>query len=108
MNTPANTKRSPIVLIRTFAIIELIVGGLYFLGTSLDTYKYELYTLLLLSKLVSYQTLKVFLLPLGQLGITIYAFLRWYYESYTIRPNVISHGWGVFFKKEIGICDSRK
>lgn len=103
MNIPSAIKRSPIVLIRTFAVIEVIVAALYFLGTSLDTYKYELYTLLPFSKLVSYQTLKIFFLPLAQLAITIYAFLRWYYESYTIRTNLISHEWGVFFKKDLTI-----
>lgn len=94
------TKRSPIVLIRTFMAIELIVVVLYVLGTTADAYKYELYTLLPLSRIFTYQTLKLFLLPLAQLMITIYAFLSWHRESYAINYGTITHSWGVFFKKE--------
>lgn len=93
-------KRSPIVLIRTFAAIELAVAIIYILGTIPDAYKYELYTLLPFSGSYSYQALKLFLVPFAQFAITVYAFFRWYYESYTIRPGSIIHGWGVLFKYE--------
>lgn len=100
MSNAITTKRSPIVLIRTFVAIELVVVALYLLGTAADAYKYELYTLLPFSGAFTYQTLKLLLLPLAQLIITIYAFLSWYRESYTIRPGVITHTLGVLYKKE--------
>ena len=101
MDTPAPIRRSPIVLIRTFVVIEFLGFVAYFLATTLGNYKYELYTRLpLFSSLLSYQTAKLLFLSGAQLVITIYAFFRWYYETYTIQPDAVTHRWGVFFKKE--------
>ncbi len=104
----ASTKRSPIVLIRTLAAIEFVVVALYLLGTTIDAYKYELYTLLPFSNTYTYQTLKLMLLPLGQLAITTFAFLGWYRESYTARPGGVAHSWGVLLKKEAEIAFDAK
>lgn len=94
-------KRSPIVLIKTFALIELAGFVAYYLAAALGNFKYQLYTqLFLLPNLLSYQTAKLLLLSGAQFLITIYAFIRWYYESYVVRQGAISHRWGVFFKKE--------
>lgn len=107
MDAPAPIRRSPIVLIRTFVAIELLGFVAYFFATTLGYYKYELYTQLpLFSSLLSYQTAKLLFLSGVQLLITIYAFFRWYYETYEIRPDVITHKWGVFFKKEKGVMPS--
>src|SRR3989344_3563392 len=101
MNNAVTTKRSPVVLIRTFVAIELAAAALYLLGTTIDaSFKFSLFALIPYSESFTYQTLKLILLPLGQLTITIYAFLNWYRESYTIRHNSVTHSWGVFFKKE--------
>ncbi len=92
-------KRSPIVLIRTLVAIEALAFAGYLLAVALGNYKYELYTNLLLSSILPYQIAKLFLLSGAQLVITIYAFFRWYYESYTFRPGEISYARGVVFKK---------
>lgn len=94
-------KRSPIVLIRTFILIEALAFVAYLAVAQLGNYKYEIYTKLQpLSGILSYQWAKFLFLSGAQLAITIYAFLRWYYESYVISPGIISHRRGVFFKKE--------
>ncbi len=92
-------RRSPIVLIRTFVLIEILGFICYSVAATLGNYKYDLYTRLSLSNVLSYATAKFLLLSGAQLVITIYAFLKWYYESYAIGPGAISHEWGVFFKK---------
>jgi len=94
-------KRSPIVLIRTFIVIEVAAFALYYLAAALGNYKYEFYLRLPLTALISYQALKFLCLSGAQLIITVYAFLRWYYESYTISSAAISHEYGVFFKKNL-------
>lgn len=101
MATQITIKRSPVVLIRIFVLIE-ILGFLAYLGVAqLGNYKYEVYTRLqFVSTMLSYETAKFLLLSGAQLAITIYAFLRWYYETYTIHTGNVSHRWGVFFKKE--------
>ncbi len=101
MANQTTIKRSPIVLIRTLILIEALAFVAYIVAAQLGNYKYELYTKFeFLSQILSYQTAKFLLLSGVQLGITVYAFLRWYYESYVVLPGTISHRWGVFFKRE--------
>lgn len=95
---PTTIKRSPMVLFRKFAAIEALAFLLYFLATQFDSFKYFIYSEISFG-LVSYDTLKVFLLFAAQLIITIYAFLNWYYEAYTISRNSISHQRGVLWRK---------
>jgi Putative DNA-binding domain/Bacterial PH domain len=92
-------KRSPIVLIRTFVVIEILGFVLYFLAVQIGDYKVQLYNQLSLTSLSSYQTSKFLLLSGAQLLITIYAFLNWYFERYLVRPGMIVHQWGVLFKR---------
>ncbi len=93
-------KHSPITLIWTFVAIEILGFACYFLLAALGNYKYELYTQLSFPALLSYQIAKITLLFGAQLVITVYAFLRWHLETYTIQPGGISHQWGVFFKRK--------
>ena len=93
-------KRSPIVVIRTLVGIEVLAFICYSLAAALGNYKYELYSQLFLAHLISYQTLKFLVLSSVQLVITIYAFLAWYYEEYTLTPEAITHSRGLFFKQK--------
>lgn len=93
-------KRSPIVLIRTLVVIEFCAAAFYYIATSFDEYKLALYSTTFLSHLFSYDALKILFLALAQFCITVYGFLRWYYESYSIKPGSISHRNGVFLKRE--------
>jgi len=99
MNPQVTIKRSPMVLIRTLVAIEFLFFIGYWLATGPDSYKYEIYTKLFFSGLFSYETFKLFFLSGAQLLITIYAFARWYYESYTVRTGSMTHQWGVFWRK---------
>ena len=91
------------MLIRTFVVIEFLGFVAYLLVAILGNYE-ELYEQFpLFSYLLSYQIAKLLFLSGAQLVITIYAFFRWYYEIYAIQPDVITHRWGVFFKKERSI-----
>lgn len=93
-------KRSPIVVIRTFIAIEALGFVCYLLAAGLGNYKYEFYLHTFLAGILSYQTAKFLVLSGVQLVITIYAFLRWYYEEYSLNTEVATHAWGVFFKKK--------
>lgn len=83
-----------------FAVIEAVGFVLYFIATLLGNTKYELYTQLSFSNLLSYQTAKILFLLGAQFALTVYAFLSWYYEEYTIRAGSITHTKGVFRRKE--------
>lgn len=93
-------KRSPVVLFRTFALIEVVAFAAYLLAVGHGNAKADFYNTLFFSGWISYQTAKFLLLAGAQFVITVYAFLGWYYETYTISPGKILHRSGVFFKKE--------
>jgi membrane protein YdbS with pleckstrin-like domain len=99
MNNETTTKRSPIILVWKFAIIEVIGFFLYFAAMLLGNEKYILYTQLSFSSLLSYQTAKLLFLTGAEFAGIVYAFLSWYYEQYTVRPSSITYDHGVFFKK---------
>ncbi|MEK9180517.1 MAG: RNA-binding domain-containing protein [Patescibacteria group bacterium] len=101
MHNELLTKRSPIVLIWKFAAIEAAGLLLYFVATLFGNAKYELYTQLSFSSLLSYQAAKLLVLYGAQFVFTVYAFLSWYYEEYAVRPGSITHSWGVFFKRTV-------
>ncbi|MFH1162211.1 MAG: RNA-binding domain-containing protein [Candidatus Jorgensenbacteria bacterium] len=100
MENQVTIKRSPFILIRTFIAIELAAFLAYYLVTGRGSYKSDIYNQIpLLSDLISYDTAKLLFLAGAQLFITVYAFARWYSESYSVRPGSLSHRWGVLFKK---------
>lgn len=98
--TPTTVKRSPFILIRNFAGIEFLAFLCYLLLLGHGSLKYDLYNkYFFFSNLIPYDIAKLFLLAGVQLFITIYAFLNWYYEAYTIRRDSISHQRGVLWRK---------
>ncbi len=93
-------RRSPIVLIWKFAVIEAVGLLLYFAATLFGNAKYELYTQLSFPSLLSYQVAKVLFLYGAQFALTIYAFLSWYYEYYTISSGSIAYTREIFPRQE--------
>lgn len=100
MSNETTIKRSPIVLMWKFAAIETAGFFLYLGAMLLGNAKYDLYTQLSFSSVISYQAAKILLLSGAQFVVTVYVFLSWYYEHYTISHDAIVHTRGVFFKKE--------
>lgn len=98
-NGEITIRRSPIVLIRNLALIEVAAFVAYFVAAVIGDYNALYLHLPLLSNLISYHVLKLFGLASAQLVITIYVFLRWYYEFYTLSPRMISHEWGVLLRR---------
>ena len=92
-------KRSPIILIYNFAIIEVAGLLLYVGATLLGNAKYQIYNNLLFSDILSYQIAKVAFLSAAQFAVTIYAFLSWFYGFYIVNRDSIKYERGVFFKK---------
>ncbi|MBI5732530.1 putative DNA binding domain-containing protein [Candidatus Jorgensenbacteria bacterium] len=99
MHGEITTKRSPIVLMWKFAVIETFGFFLYFIATLLGNTKYELYAQFSFSNFLSYQAAKILFLLSAQFALTVYAFLSWYYEEYTIHADSITHTSGIFWKK---------
>ena len=99
MNGEMTIRQSPVVLMWKFAVIEAAAVFLYCGLVLLGNTKYELYTQLSFSGFLSYQTAKILLLSGAQFALTIYAFLSWYYEQYTVQANEVTHTRGVLRRK---------
>ena len=92
-------RRSPLILIRTFVLVEACGLVLFFLLQGGGSTKYDLYTKLPIAALISYDTAKFLALSGMQFLITVYAFLGWYFERYFVESARITHERGVVFKK---------
>lgn len=92
-------KRSPIVFIRTFILIETAAFIAYTLALGGGSAKYDFYNTLFFSSVIPYSAAKILLLSGIQLLITIYAFLRWYAEKFIVSGEKIYHIRGVLFRK---------
>lgn len=93
-------KKSPVILFRAFVAIQTLGFVCYAGAVALGNYKYGLYTQLPLSGVISYQMAKLIFLFGAELLMTLYVFLRWHLETYTLTPGLAVHEWGVFFRKK--------
>lgn len=100
MMNELNLKQSPIVLLWRFAAIEAGALLLYFIATLFGNAKYEFYNQLFFTNIISYQMAKMLFLSGVQFAVTVYAFLSWYYESYIIRHDSVTHHRGIVLKRE--------
>lgn len=87
------------VLIYTLVLIELLAFLAYFLATGHGNSKYEIYSQSFFANFIPYDIAKLIFLAGAQFLITVYAFMNWYRESYSVRSGLLSHDWGVFYKK---------
>lgn len=94
------TKRSPIVLMWKFGVIEAAGLVVYLIASFLGEAKYDIYMRLFLINFLPYMTARLIFLFGAQFLLTVYAFLIWYYEEYKIRAASIVHVRGVFKKKQ--------
>ncbi|MDP2598250.1 MAG: putative DNA binding domain-containing protein, partial [Candidatus Liptonbacteria bacterium] len=100
MENEIMVKRSPIVLVWKFAVIETAGFFLYFAATLLGNAKYDLYIQLSFSSILAYPVAKMLFLSGAQFALTVYAFLSWYYEHYIIDSDSVMYKRGVFLRKE--------
>lgn len=100
MNNEVIIRRSPVILVWKFAVIEAVGLFLYFVAAMFGNAKYEFYTQLSLSGFLSYQAAKMLFLSSAQFAMTVYAFFSWFHEFYVIRSGTITYVRGVFSRKE--------
>ncbi len=102
MDASIPIRRSPIVLIRTFIVIEFVGLVGFWLIAAIGDYG-AIYSRLSLTSVLSYELARLLFLSGAQFLVTVYAFFRWYYEIYSVGPDAITHEWGVFFKNKKGV-----
>lgn len=95
MQYPITIKQSPLALVKSIVVIELLAGFLLFASTFLTNYE-RIYNLIFRG-LIRYDYFLIIIVSFSQIIITLIVFLRWHNESYEIREKEILNRKGIFY-----------
>ena len=98
MAQPIVLKRSPVVIIRNLIVLELLATVAYFVAAVLGNYG-EVYGGFTASESVSYELAKFLFIILAQVGLMGFIFLHWFFQTYSIYPDMVVNEWGIVFKR---------
>jgi hypothetical protein len=97
MESQINIKKNPIVIVKSFILLEIIAFAAFFVAAASADYA-ELYENLKLSSFLPFQLAEFGAIAILETVLVVYIFLRWSFESYDISPASITHEKGIFFK----------
>ncbi|MEK9183757.1 MAG: RNA-binding domain-containing protein, partial [Patescibacteria group bacterium] len=98
MNKAIVIKKSPVIIIRNLLVLQFLVIGFYFLAGILANYG-ELYEQFTFGQGVSYEIAKNLFIAIGESFLIALIFLRWFFTTYSVYPEMIIKEWGIVFKK---------
>src|SRR3989338_11114580 len=98
---PCIIKRSPVVIVKTIIVVEL-AGLLLFLAARPLAFYKDLYSHYVYQSVIPYEygIVAMFLVALFEILLTVYAFLRWHAETYTIDRQHLMHAWGLVIRRK--------
>lgn len=95
-------KKSPIVIVKNFIVLQLAAMGAFFLASILTNYA-RIYRTLPLNKLISFRIAE-FLFVFGcETAIIFFIFFRWYKEYYRIQQGKITHTKGILYRRHASV-----
>ncbi|MBI2064784.1 MAG: putative DNA binding domain-containing protein [Candidatus Yanofskybacteria bacterium] len=92
-------KKSPVVIVKTFIVLQLTAVAVFFLASVLADYG-EIYEHLPLSSSLSFHIVEAAGLFILETGLVFYIFFQWYKEYFEFRPDKIVYGRGIIFRKK--------
>ena len=99
LNQPLVIKKSPVVIVKNFIVLQMATMAVFFLAGVLADYG-EIYEHLPLARSLSFQIAQV----LGLFGVetilVFYIFFRWYKENYEIKSDKIVYGRGIVVRRK--------
>lgn len=98
-NQPLLVKKSPVVIVKTFIVLQLTVVALFFLSGVILDYG-DLYEQLPLSGGISFHIAEAIGIFTLETSLIFYIFFRWYKEYYDIQSDKIIHGSGIIFRRK--------
>ncbi len=98
MEKPIIIKKSPIVIVKSFMLLQIGAIITFFLVSALANYA-AIYRSLIISHAVSFRIAEVLFIFSTETLLVLFIFLRWYRESYHIRKGEIIHADGVLYRK---------
>ena len=91
-------KKSPMVIVKNFIILQACAVAAYIVAAYLGYYS-QIYRSLFFSKIISFQIAQAIFIFAAETAIIFYIFFRWYKEYWQIQPYQIKHGRGLLFRK---------
>jgi len=98
-NNSLVVKKSPVVIVKTFIVLQLTAVAVFFLASIVADYG-EIYEHLPLSSSLSFYIVEAIGLFILETGLVFYIFFQWYKESFDIKPDKIVHSQGIVFRKK--------
>lgn len=95
-NQPHLVKKSPVVIVKNFIVLQLTAVAVFFLSGVLLDYG-EIYDHLPLSTSLSFHIVEAIAIFLVETLMIFYIFFRWHKEYYDIRSDKIVHARGIIF-----------
>ena len=98
-NQPLLVKKSPVVIVKNFIVLQMTAIAVFFLSGVLIDYG-EIYKHLPLPRSFSFHIAEAIGLFFLETALVFYIFFRWYKEYYDIREDRIIHGRGIVFRRK--------
>lgn len=92
-------KKSPVVMVKTFIVLQMAAVAVFFLAAVLADYG-EIYEHLPLSSSLSFHIAEAVGIFTFETILVFYIFFSWYKEYYDIRNDKIIYGKGLVFRKK--------
>lgn len=98
MDSQNTIRKNPIVIVLNFLFLEIIALIIYRIMAISADYG-EIYRSIFLAEVVPFNLAILIFQALVEVILITIPFLWWSFESFEIYPNMITHEWGVIFKK---------
>lgn len=97
MRRPIIVKKSPVVIVKNFIILQIGAIATFFIVSVLANYA-AIYRSLVISHAISFHVAEALFIFSAETAIVFFIFFRWYKESYHIRDSEIIHAYGVLYR----------
>lgn len=97
MYQPIIIKKSPVVIVKNFILLQSIAITVFFIVSALANYA-AIYRSLIISHAISFRIAEALFILLAETVMVFFIFFRWFKESYQIRNNEIIHARGVWYR----------
>ncbi len=102
MSKPVIVKKSPVVIVKNFILLQIGAIATFFIVSALANYA-AIYRSLIISHTVSFRIAEALFIFSAETAIVFLIFFRWYRESFLIHNGDIIHAHGVLYRKETTI-----
>lgn len=97
MNKPVIIKKSPVVIVKNFILLQGIAVVVFFIAGAVADYG-EIYISLFISRTISFRIAEALLIFSAETAMVFFIFFRWYRESFQIKKGEIIHARGVLYR----------